>query len=515
MIRVLHEDNDDKSSSSGSQQEQQRQEESLKVKQQREETKIHWDTLLSTFGLSSVVTVLANIFPVLNVIPIFNFLIPSASEWGWFLSPTLSYVGQGIIMGVPTTLSMLLGAFVGWGILGPIAKSSGWADGPINDWKTGAKGWILWISLGVMISESLINLGILTYKEVKNFIVKYKLLGYSEVNKDLSSDNNDNSENEEPIIPNWLLITGLALSFLLCLVSIKYLFHNIPISSILISILLGCLLSILAVRSLGETDLNPVSGIGKVSQIVFGGLLPGNIVANLVAGGIAEAGAQQAGDMMQDLQTGHLLHSSPRAQFIGQLLGSFVSVFISVFAYQLYNQVYTIPGPEFPVPTAQVWLDMARLVNGEPLPKNSLPFTILFSLIFTLFPIIQEFWPNYTPLHYLPNGIAFAVGIYNPPNFTLPRVLGAVISDLYLKGYFTKLWAYIKHKAGKHDSMCEFPDEAGESEMECLNPDHCHTRKREYRSPSFYRVWCTVIASGLVLGEGTMALVVLIVKAIF
>ncbi len=50
---------------------------------------------------------------------------------------------------------------------------------------------------------------------------------------------------------------------------------------------------IVRVRALGETDLNPVSGLGKVSQLLFAWIQPGNIVANIIAGGVAEAGAQQ------------------------------------------------------------------------------------------------------------------------------------------------------------------------------------------------------------------------------
>lgn len=48
-----------------------------------------------------------------------------------------------------------------------------------------------------------------------------------------------------------------------------------------------------SVRALGETDLNPVSGLGKISQLLFAWIQPGNIVANIIAGGVAEAGAQQ------------------------------------------------------------------------------------------------------------------------------------------------------------------------------------------------------------------------------
>ena len=51
--------------------------------------------------------------------------------------------------------------------------------------------------------------------------------------------------------------------------------------------------SVVRVRALGETDLNPVSGLGKVSQLLFAWIQPGNIVANIIAGGVAEAGAQQ------------------------------------------------------------------------------------------------------------------------------------------------------------------------------------------------------------------------------
>ena len=46
-------------------------------------------------------------------------------------------------------------------------------------------------------------------------------------------------------------------------------------------------------RALGETDLNPVSGLGKISQLFFAWIQPGHIVDNIIAGGVAEAGAQQ------------------------------------------------------------------------------------------------------------------------------------------------------------------------------------------------------------------------------
>ncbi|ORX94785.1 OPT superfamily oligopeptide transporter [Basidiobolus meristosporus CBS 931.73] len=393
-----------------------------------------WKCLLWSFALSGAYTLSSHFVPILSQLPVFG---QTAKSWNWFLTPSLSYMGQGIIMGLPTTLAMLFGAIVGWGLLSPLSYYHGWAQGPVDDAQTGARGWILWISLAVMISESLVSLGVIVVKEVQQHC----------------SRPSRSYEREEPcppdqLVPSWVMYGGLCFSSVLCVVIVTILF-DIPVYATLLSVMLACLLSVLAVRALGETDLNPVSGIGKVSQVIFAGVIPGGIAANIVAGGIAEAGAQQAGDMMQDMKTGHLLHASPRAQFFGQLIGSFVSVFVAVCAYQLYTSVYTIPGPIFQAPTAMVWLDMSRLVNGHPLPPNAR-------------------YPRSRLLRYLPSGIAFAIGIYNPPNYTLPRVMGALVTELV---------------------------------------SHWST------SPRLIQVLSIVVASGFVLGEGIFAILTLGLKA--
>jgi uncharacterized oligopeptide transporter (OPT) family protein len=71
----------------------------------------------------------------------------------------------------------------------------------------------------------------------------------------------------------------------------------------------------------------------------------------------------RAGDLMQDLKTGHLIGASPRAQFYGQIFGSALSVLVTTTAFSLYQRAYPIPGPNFPAPTAYVWLNLARLLR--------------------------------------------------------------------------------------------------------------------------------------------------------
>ncbi|RUS23336.1 LOW QUALITY PROTEIN: OPT oligopeptide transporter protein-domain-containing protein [Endogone sp. FLAS-F59071] len=503
---------------------------SVKDDDDREEDwQIKWHALLYSFSLSSVYTLLTYFVPIMSKLPLFNWLtlgLVDFKAWDWYFTPSLSYMGQGIIMGLPTTLSMLLGCIIGWGILSPLAFYQGWAPGPINDWKTGSKGWILWISLSVMVTESVVSLGVVLVRlMIKVFRRKVNVVqngGLRELQRThyapLPTQTNtaeeeieeEREEEEEPffetplrrhraygedeedeedappeqLVGTGVTVAGLAVSCVLCITAMTVLFgkETLPVYATVIAVIVAMLLSVLGVRALGETDLNPASGIAKISQVLFASIVPGVIVADLVAGGIAEA----------DLKTGHLLHASPKAQFYGQLIGSFVSCFISTAAYVLYTTIYTIPGKEFPAPTAEVWLDMSRLVNGQPLPKHVPEFIFSFALVFTCLVLAKE-TSRASWTRFIPQGIAFAVGIYNPPNFTLARVIG---------GYVGWRW----------DQFCDEAEKTGgETEGRGRWTGVWLKWVAGYRKAG--RVVIIVVASGFVLGEGTFAIVNLVMRA--
>ena len=353
-------------------------------------------------------------------------------------------------MGPATTLHMCLGSIVGWGILSPLAKSKAWAPGPVEDWDTGSKGWIVWISLSIMIADSIINLGWLLLHPIihhapsylKTLKESYRQGRLSALNRGdytalaprSTSDSKALRESTEPDAPAHQLVSNkttfvvLVVSVILCIFTTRYVFQKIiPFGAIILSILLALLLSIMGVRALGETDLNPVSGISKITQLIFALVIPASnanaIIINLVAGAISESGALQAGDMLQDLKTGHLLGASPLAQFWGQLIGSFAGAIVSAGVYRLYTNVYEIPGGLFQVPTSYVWIFTARLVTGKGLPPMAWQFSLVAGLCFVALTAVRvrgHAW--------VPGGIAFAVGMYNTPSFTLARVIGGLIN---------------------------------------------------------------------------------------
>lgn len=425
-----------------------------------------WQDLVWSFVVSGTLTLSAYFFPVLFALPMFgNYL---AKEWLWFFTPSLSYVGQGIIMGFPTTLSMNLGMLVGWAILSPLSKLSGWAPGPVGDMSNGARGWILWVSLGIMCADSLVSLVPVAIEFITDIIWSRKK-SYSALGE--SPHQNHETETEDRLVPNSWVATGLFVSIVVgtFLVWVVFGHEGIKPWATLCGFVLGGLLSIIGVRALGETDLNPVSGLGKVSQLFFAWIQPGNIVANIIAGGVAEAGAQQAGDLMQDLKTGHLCHASPRAQFYGQLIGSSISIVVTTTAFTLYNRAYVIPGPSFPAPTAYVWLSLARLLRDGQLPEKSAMFMIIFSIAFGLLSAIKTYTgrKQHWFSKWIPSGIAFAIGFLNTPSFSIARLIGGVMEYLYHKKYAG---------AGGHD------------------------------------IRLVVIASGFVLGEGVVSIVSLILR---
>ncbi|KAF6767482.1 Oligopeptide transporter, OPT superfamily [Kalmanozyma brasiliensis GHG001] len=466
-----------------------------------------WKALAWSFSGSAGFTILSYYIPVLYAMPLFDFIPPHnlASMWGFWFTPSLNYIGQGIIMGLPTTVSMTAGAIVGWAVLSPLAYFRGWAPGHPLDSDEGSKGWILWISLAIMCSESIVGLVALVasngIRDLKSLAAKKKQgrqqgsddQGHGDADADAQEEADEDHEPPARQTPKAWVIAGLLGSTLIAVVLIYISFgaEGISLWATLLGIVLASLFAILGVRALGETDLNPVSGIGKISQLIFALVQPGNVVANLIAGGISEAGAMQAGDLMQDYKTGHLVGASPRSQFKGQLIGSTLGILVSSFAYKLYTNAYEIPGPQFPAPTAAVWLNLARLVNHGHLPDKVNVFMIVFGAIFAVTGVIKTLARS-KALHeegqvgtsaaakvakLVPSGIAFAVGMLNTPNFSLTRLVGGLVAH----------WYHSRQRASA-------------------------SGQRSKSSSALAGIGIIIVASGFVLGEGAASIVTLLLK---
>jgi uncharacterized oligopeptide transporter (OPT) family protein len=298
--------------------------------------------LVASFAASGILTLGTYFFPPLRSVPVFGSV--AADTWLWTFNPSLAYIGQGIIMGPETTLHMLLGAVVGWAVLSPLAYYKGWAPGPIDDWESGSKGWVVWVSLSIMLADSVVSLGYIIVQSLVRVVPDYlarvatrvpsfrgldRLLcrshraGYNTlpIADGLSSDSNpasvspplspvpaaspvadvdaEESDDEKDAPPEQLInekvvSIGLVLSVILCVGTIRIVFGQlVPLYATIIAVAMALLLSIMGVRALGETDLNPVSGISKLAQLCFAIIIPpsnkSSVLINLVAGAVVSS----------------------------------------------------------------------------------------------------------------------------------------------------------------------------------------------------------------------------------
>ncbi|KAK2810109.1 hypothetical protein FQN50_003304 [Emmonsiellopsis sp. PD_5] len=521
--------------------------------------------LTYAFGVSAVYTLVSYFIPQLRNLPIFGFSL--ATQWLWTLNPSPAYVGQGIIMGPSTSLHMLIGAILGWGILSPLAKNRGWASGPVDDWENGSKGWIVWVSLAIMLADSIISLGwlmlrpIVTYgpalflKLQHNAARRNSWRGlfnrspqsdYTPIHHQQSSSNPTHDDNDNDDAPPSQLISTrtvlilLPLTLVLNVICMHISFGNLitPALSILATFL-ALFLSIMGVRALGETDLNPVSGISKLTQLIFALATPASsntrrtaIVTNLLAGAVSEAGALQAGDMMQDLKTGHLLGASPKAQFYGQAIGSLFGALISTAVYKLYINVYDVPSSMFQVPTAYVWIFTARLVTGQGLPEMAWPTASIAGVLFAVITVVRIVGANAAGRKggsapwraWVPGGIAVAVGMYNVPSFTLARAIGGVIAwwwgrkrreqqqqheqqrqELVQEDWRSESTYFVATEGAGRDGATELPVGAGGGDESKDGRGHGDGETGGST--------VVILASGLILGEGIMSIVNLVLAS--
>lgn len=374
--------------------------------------------LLWAGALAGAFTLLTYFVPVLEMPPSELFgvaALSTAAAWGFrlYLGPML--FGAGILIGPRVGASLALGAVVAWGVLGPWVQAQGWAPGAVMSYTDGPRGWLLWPGVAIMVSEALTALA-LNWRTFLRTFRSASRLGSSETRA------------AEQIPQSWWR-NGLAVAAVGTTAAAWFLFE-IPVHLTLVALALSFALAAVAVRSTGETDINPVGGMGKVTQLVYGGLAPGSIGTNLMAAAVTGAGASQAADMMQDLKTGRLLGASPRRQFLAQLWGIGAGVLFCIPAYLLVTSAYPLGGDQLPAPAAFSWKAMAELLTQglDALPPHAGSAVAIGVAFGALLPILRR-KPSWAP--YLPSGLAIGIAFIVQAFFSLVIFFGALALVLW------------------------------------------------------------------------------------
>jgi OPT family oligopeptide transporter len=215
----------------------------------------------------------------------------------------------------------------------------------------------------------------------------------------------------------------------LCLITQRVVF-GMPLWQTLIAIALSGVLALVGTRAQGETDVNPIGGMGKVTQLIFAALAPGNPQTNLMAAGITSAGANNCGDMMQDMKTGRLLGASPKKQFLAQLFGVVTGSVVTVWVFIKAFPVELICTKKYPAPAVVTWKGMAELLtkgldNLPPYTPHAMAVAGSLAFVFTL---LGELGPA-SVKRWVPSSTGLGLSFILPASNSYTFLLGALLAE--------------------------------------------------------------------------------------
>ena len=357
--------------------------------------------------------------------------------FGCDISPALLAVGY--IVGLPISVQIFLGGSIGWLIGVPLIGTIGIAgDTPLELaeelWSTK----IRYMGVGAMVVGGVVSIwhvrhGLLAAVNEMKLLFTGKL---EDVSQQSRTDRNISGAS----------ILGLGLICVALIAGIYYVLLGKAIGITILTTVIMVVLSFffVAVSSyivglVGNSN-NPVSGMTITAVLVTGGLITlfgfsgeAGMIAMLGVAGIVCCAACTAGDVCNDLKTGHLVGASPRNQQIMQVIGVLAAAFIMAPVMTVLHQgslndgTGGIGGRDLPAPQANLFASLAEGFFGDnELPKDMVYWGIAIGIVLVIADWILVKQKVNFRLHVMP----VAVGIYLPLGLSVPILLGGIVSWL-------------------------------------------------------------------------------------
>jgi uncharacterized oligopeptide transporter (OPT) family protein len=265
------------------------------------------------------------------------------------LETSVVMVAAGGLMGIKTGLSLLVGAAINYLVLAPILIKEGIILG------TGFKNitmWALWGGVAMMTTASLYaffskpHLILRSFRHIFPAVVKKDdILGDIE-------------------LPLWVFVVGIPIIGLV-IILLGHAFFGIGYLAGLVAVPLAFVFTLIAVNATGLTSITPTGALGKLTQLTYSVLTPGNITTNIMTAGITGEVAANASNLLMDIKPGYMLGGKPRHQAVGHVLGIFAGVAVSVPVFYLifHGDLSLLTSQKFPLPSAQVWTAVAKVLT--------------------------------------------------------------------------------------------------------------------------------------------------------
>jgi uncharacterized oligopeptide transporter (OPT) family protein len=196
-----------------------------------------------------------------------------------------------------------------------------------------------------------------------------------------------------------------------------------------LAVLMSFFLAIVACRATGETDITPVGAMGKITQLMYGAIAPGNMVTNLMTANVTGGAATSSADLLQALKCGYKVGASPRKQFFVMVLGAIVGAMICVPVYNILVPNPSVIGTDkLPAPAAQVWAGVALLLSHgiSALPVSARWALLVGGLLGIVITVAEKRWPK--SRNFMPSPTGMGIALVIPAFNSVSMFLGAFIA---------------------------------------------------------------------------------------
>jgi uncharacterized oligopeptide transporter (OPT) family protein len=256
-------------------------------------------------------------------------------------------MATGGLMGIKVGGSLLVGAIFNYCFLVPWALSEGIiASASFKQ----INMWLLWGGVAMMTTSSLYS-----------FFVKPEII--------LAAFRRNRGVKEKDLLqsielPISVSLIGIPLTGLL-MIWLGHAWFNIDWWVTVIAIPLVFVFTLIAVTSTGLTGITPGGALGKLTQLTFAIIKPGDMGTNIMTAGINGEVALNASNLLMDIKPGYMLGGKPRHQAIGHCLGIIAGavVAVPVFYLLIQNDISKITSPSLPMPGASIWIAVAQVLS--------------------------------------------------------------------------------------------------------------------------------------------------------
>lgn len=353
-------------------------------------------------------------------------------------------IGAGALMGIRAGSSLLVGAILNYAIIVPAIIKYYPADipntvGPNGEILYGFRNittWALWGGVSMMTVASLTAFFAKPQVIISAFS---RLLGGPA--KQPKSDVLKHIELPLSVSIICVPIVGAVIVWL------GHTYFGISWTMGIIAIPLVFIFTLIGANSTALTSITPTGALGKLTQLTYGALAPGNIKTNIMTAGITSEAASNASNLLMDIKPGYMLGAKPRQQAIAHCIGIVSGALASVPLFKyifLKDGVENMQTSEFPMPAVSIWKGVAEVLTKglENLPQTAIVAVIVGGVVGLVLELIRIGSRNKFPLTPVGIGLAFVIPFYTClAMFTgafIFWVLGRVYRNPESKGW--KLW---------------------------------------------------------------------------